>query len=675
MFQTALDALYDVTEVSSVGAIPSSVVIDALKLVNPALETAHAEAIVSKFDARGRQLLVKEDFQNAVRTVLQSTDVPDAIHILRELVSRMRQTYRRRYLMYEAPCNRCPPPLLQNATSVAMYRELFDVVARGDDYIARSALRALTAEVLGDHPTDAANIVKAALGETERDLIGFEEFIMVMQPATARRQLSAMVDLAKSAAMLQQRPSDMPNRTAPPDGAVMRVLGSPITRPTSPSMNDAPLTSTLEASGGDAGNQSGNDWLPLRYSDNRNHQQQAPGFNSPPPLSSAVGSRPKKSEANRGREGFSTQIPLSLHHELEAAKQHHLVAEEAFQEAVAAGGHRENALDASLRQFQGEDRCGVSTIPTMQEREMAQLRLENEALRHAVSQSTLNRAQLTPSLSQRGFIGSDSKEVAELRGHIVELESELRSCRAQLAVRTEATQLAALLKHHSSSHDGLRNYYRSEESTLVSKHDYLRNTAQPFYHREGSNSAIAILLSQYDLVVCGYQTLYRDLKTKYEATVAPRYDSIAAASGILPRNPPSRYGGQPSRTGSPAKFTSAPLKWSVVDGAVSTDMKRSGTLRDPLLTDEERNQLRAKLATQMRSAARHYTPPRAGSAGRSHRGASRLAAEGPDLQTADGAFAAEGAFEPGAATQLTSIQSLSRLQSLASKAGRQRNFW
>jgi hypothetical protein len=40
-------------------------------------------------------------------------------------------------------------------------------------------------------------------------------------------------------------------------------------------------------------------------------------------------------------------------------------------------------------------------------------------------------------------------------------------------------------------------------------------------------------------------------------------------------------------------------------------MRHTRTLSDPLLTIEERNTIRAKLATQMRGAARHYQSPSA----------------------------------------------------------------
>lgn len=674
MYQAALDALYDVTEVSTVGGIPATVVTDALKLVNPGLDNDHAASIVAKYDARGKQLLGKEEFQAAVRMVLQSTDTPDAIQILRDLVSRMRLTFRRRYLMYEAPVNQCPPPLTQNATAVAMYRELFDVVARGDDYITRPALKALTLEVLADHPTDAANVVKAALGETERDLIGFEEFIMVMQPASARRPLSEMVDIAKGAVQLRKAPHSMSSptsrftdETTPSTGAMSPLqylqLRSAATGQGS-SWRDEPLTSTLHVK-----------------SDNQ------PGIDTPvtsPPKSGVIGSRPKAGGRGGGDREAANSSTLMLHHELEAAKQHHHHAEETFQHVVITGGTREHMLDASLRRFQHDDaRYGVSAIPTPQEREMAVLRLENESLRHALSQSAGSRAAAGESnsdltlntLASRGKVASGTTstsnaavQVAELRSRIEDLETELRNCRAQLALRFEATQLTTLLKHHSSSRDALRNYYHHEESTLVAKHEFLRSSAQQFYQREGGDSAISIVLSQYDLVVCAYQTLFRDMKAKYDAVVAPRYDSVEMASSILPRNTPSRRAVTPSRgraTVSPARVSAAPMRWSEMDGAVTKDMKRTGTLRDPLLTDEERNKLRAKLATQMRTAARNYTPTRAA--------ASRHLDD--DEQLMEDAPQREGATAQGVATHMSSIQSLGRLQSMALKAGKQRNVW
>lgn len=667
MYQSALDALYEVAEVSSLGGIPTGVAVDALRLVNPALEADEAEGIVAANDARGRQILGKEDFQAAARTALDHLETSEKVHILRDLVLRMRITYRRRYLMYDAPPNHCAPVLLQNAHTVAMYRELFDVAAHGDDFISRHDLRTLAFEILPDFPTDACNIVKAALGDGERDLIGFEEFIMVLQPATSRRTLSEMVDIAKH------------RITGSSTGAVgyyeasrreAQQLGSSRDLPSSPQHQQrsgqdaaagAMITSTWQSTSSITAAPSTNGTTPTR-------QQQ---------LTTAIGNRPKQSVDQ-------ITAATSLHHELAQAKHHHEVAEETFR-TILTGNQRLTAPSTMRSMMHREDQSGH--VPTLQERELAQLRIENEELKHklAVNESFARAQQSSSLLKASSPATGESRNTAprslasgngdreDLVRHIRELETELRSCRAQLAVRTEAHQLMAMLKQHNTTQEGLRAYYH-DESTLVSKHEYLRNISSTLTEDMNINSPFGLVVSQYDLIVCGYQALYRSFKASVESSKQQQlrqFNSYAAANSIVPKNVPTRHV-TPSRAQSPAKALAAPLRWADLDAEVSADMKRTRTLRDPLLTDEERHQLRAKLATQMRGAARHYTPPRAGSRAASeasyHRGLP--AAESHETNDSHELHGDEWLMQPdpGAATQMASHDAVSRLQSIASRA-------
>jgi hypothetical protein len=219
---------------------------------------------------------------------------------------------------------------------------------------------------------------------------------------------------------------------------------------------------------------------------------------------------------------------------------------------------------------------------------------------------------------------------ADPRFRISSLESELRLCKAQLDIQNEAVELFHLLKRSSTSETMRRQY--TDENPLIAKHEYLRNNGDVV----DRNSPQAVLLSQYELLVCAYQSLYRSLRetgvrpgvtSASESHGGSRSASRAASmtraavkgghSSVGRRRSPAPSSRSQSTTSmgvgrrSPSmarQVAVSPFRWRDVDLPVSNELWKTGTLGDPVLTREERAVLRNKLATQMRSAARTKSP-------------------------------------------------------------------
>ena len=538
----AISALYEVVEVNNIGGIPSSVATEALRLVNPALAPDHAAALVAEADTRGRQQLTRDDFVHAVSMCLQNTEISDALRVTKDLVLRMRTTYRRRYLMYDAPANTPAPALLENAKLVATFRELFDFASGGADSISRAQLRLLVQDVLPDFPADASNIVKAALGEGEDDSIGFFEFMMVLQPATSRRALSDMVRMAQT-------------KRSSGDGNAYRAAsaGSAVTKA-------AAAAST--------------------------------------PTSSGVGVRQPASQN-------------VLRNELEQYRQLNAAMEQKFKAVIGSPSVNTSLFAAAGRNVSTTQVATKDHFQSVAEAEIAALKIQNEELRHQITVLESGRSLLATS-PQRGSRsrsglqgaadGSSAWDDAEKR--VEELEKELRFCRAQLAIAQESTSLASAMKDISASAVARTvREHGADENTLIAKHKYLREVAASLHDEKSPTYTI---LTQYDLLVTTYQAMFREARSKLEAARKKPFDSVSAARQIIPSTGvvvPSA--GRKSASVVP----SSPLHWHDIDRPADPEMRNTRMLSDPLLTQEERNVLRAKLATQMRGAARHYQSP------------------------------------------------------------------
>jgi hypothetical protein len=542
----AISALYEVVEVNNIGGIPSSVATEALRLVNPALAPDHAAALVAEADTRGRQQLTREDFIHAVSLCLQNTELSDAVRVTKDLVLRMRTTYRRRYLMYDALPNTPAPALLDNAKLVSTFRELFDLVSNGAETITRTQLRLIVQDVLPDFSTDATNIVKAALGEGEDDAIGFYEFMMVMQPATSRRALSDMVRMAKA-----RRAGDA---------------------------NDGSLgAKSVTASNG--------------------------GGTSTP------------SNATAGAVGV--RMPAqhnALRSELEQYRQLNAAMEQKFKAVIGTPVINTSSFSATTARAAATPTPAKDHFQSVAEAEIAALKVQNEELRHQITvlESSKGMPESSSGRSPSRSVGAGQRPSQGLppdaEQRIADLEKELRLTRSQLAVAQESTKLAAAMRDiPASAVAKVAREHGADENALIAKQKYLREIMSSIHDQE---SPVYTVVTQYDLLVTMYQAMYRETRGKLEATKRKPFDAAAAAKQIIPASNVVVPSGGLHRGHS--VLSAAPMSWSEIDRPADAEMRHTRMLSDPLLTLEERNVLRAKLASQMRGAARHYRSPSVG---------------------------------------------------------------
>lgn len=614
---TRVHQLYDVVEVNNIGGVPHQVASETIRLINPGLSGEQAEAIALDCDSRGKRMLPREDFTRAALMCLQNTDVSDAIGLVKDLTARMRVAFRRRFLMYDAPANEPPPGLLDNAKTVSMYRELFDLAARDADGISRSELHRVMQVLLPEYSVDASNVCKAALSDRETDLVGFYEFMMVVQPTTSRRCLSDMLAIARRELAGNKD-----------DG--FDAVASGVSRAKSLGASSSMM------------------------------QTGAPTPNK----SVAVGQRPVASAAT-GKVASDR-----LKQELQSYQMHEAIADQRASEALssrmtlssmptipAAPPPMKVVADEELERENMRLKLQVDDL----QRENATLAGELRNMERAAAQSggaARARSKSVNSSAHFDAAGSDidDPDVAE---YVKRLESELRQARARLAIASETTELSALLRRGDDVHQTVRHFY-PDESVFIGKHRYLQEATRPFMD---GVSPICTIIGQYDLLVVGYQSLYRQLRAKTEVEKKKStFDPNEAARSIIPRQQPVT----PARTrGSPSHSRASPMKWKDLDRAPTADMRGTGTLADPLLTDEERHTLRAKLAAQMRGSARYYHPAAAASASRSRTGSP--AAWGSRYQDATDASVVAPAV-------MTSQASMHRLQHLAGRAQRARHL-
>lgn len=542
--------LYDVVESSNAQAIPGEQAAETLKLLNPALEAAMAAGIAADHDSKGKQSLSRDDFVAAVQFALQTTDMGDSIQIVRDLTIRMRVAFRRRYLMYDAPASTPPPALLENPRSVSMYRDLWDFVAGGSETITRPQLRKLATAIMADYPNEATNITKAAIGDRETDAINFLEFVMVVQQATNTRSLSEMVNLARR-------------------------------------KFDADHDMQVQAQ--------------------RKIMQTVANAGFAPDKAAAI-SHQLKENARLQQEVYVLASSESV------------AAERARSVLYAGNSNSMSALNEKLPAVPPPMSPQRPAADAALERELAKLRTENEKLSHALALAggkkgrdgedavDVNNQTLAAARAQR-------ERESSMQNRIKELESELRQARAQLAISTEAQELAGLLRASSSNNGGQANKTQVlkehfvEELTLVTKHRYIRDVAARF---DDPNSPVSLLIGQYELLVSGYQALYRDLKQRWEYAKSKRFNPMEAAKSIVAHAQSTPMGSKPLQPASPLQVASSVYSWAELDTPPNDQLRHTGMPGDPLLTEGERQHLRAKLAAQMRATARHYTPSRGG---------------------------------------------------------------
>jgi len=652
-------------------------------------------AIIEECDSRGLQLLTKDDFVRACAITLQNTPSEDAGKALKDLVYRMRTAFRHRYLMYDAEMAMPPPSLVENVKTVEMFRELFDLMSNGKDEILREQLAKLAHTVLHDSKMDAMSVCKAALGDVVTDQIHFNEFIMVLQPATSRRCLSDMVKLMKDSV---QHDTQQTLRFVEPTQA-WKANQSASINTTAPYSKGSRFYMDQQATAPSLSQQSMASEL-ARYKQLEEIAQRRAdnilGAPAPTLVSSILQDSPQ-----RGPYGLSKSAapPPTAPSGTPGAG-----------ETGGVGVPTPGGGASGNQQTAGFLSANSISFESMDKGEIAQLKLENSKLKSDVLRLQMHVTAVAPSgggdgrggsvtgtshLSFAGNIlddpmsitaeainnvsGGGTNNTAHLMQEVSRLEqdrerwmhrselleNELRMCRAHLHTAQEGNELIKALRGTTSVHSTVRDFF-PDEAALVAKQDYVRETSRATIEVEtgGQPSALTTVMAQYDLLVVAYQALYRELRKRYESSRPKRFDPVKAAANIVPHtfsptpqqqrsaSRPKGGGGEGgglgggftnSRSPVPSKmFASSPLRWSDLDRDPTPDMKNTGMLSDPLLTDNERNFLRQKLAAQMRNSARHYSPKKK-----------------PSQRKL-----------PQNETVMTSVDAMQRLHTLADKAGR-----
>jgi hypothetical protein len=537
----------------------------------------------------------------------------------------MRVAFRRRYLMYDAPASTPPPAILENRTTVSNYRTLWDFVSAGQESIGRPQLRKLAQAILHDQPAGAANIVKAAIGDRETDMITFLEFVMVVQQATTLRPLSEMVTLAR-----RKFDADHDMQVQAQRKIMQTVQGAGFTQDKA-----AAISAQLK--------------------ENSKLMQEVQVVAS----SESIAAERAKSVLYAG-----TQAGM-----LSAMK-------EPLPSVPPPLSPPKPAADAAL------------------ERELAKLRTENEKLHHALAVVGGKKAAgLGDDIIGSGGVGASALAAGEanslaaaraqreretkLKQQVASLEAELRAARGQLAISTEAAELVGLLRASSAANGGAPNKtavlkeHFVEELSLVNKHKYIREVASKF---DDPNSPVSLLIGQYELLISGYQALYRDLKGRWEYAKSKRFNPMEAAKNIVAQAQlqATPTGSKPLSAHSPVQVASSVYSWAELDAPPSDQLRHTGMPGDPLLTDGQRQQLRARLSAQMRATARHYTPQRGNLMGGSQVGGGPGSSVGrgfsgtPSRRTPSGPYGAGyfGSPEGSADVNVDSMDAIRQLQAM-----------
>ena len=589
--QEALN-LYSVVEVQNISGVPVGVAVDTLLLVNPQLSREECKMMVNEAESTGEGKLRPGDFCSVVQLALKEKNslIEESIGSLRTLVYRMRLAFRRRFLMYDAPPNHAPPYLLENSTSTTMYRNIFDTASNGGDFISRNTFNELVEVILRDHRGLAASVMKAAVDTDDREgFIGFEEFVMVLQPATREIPLSMLLRRAETSSVGDHQISHRSlsethkgrSESGPRPGAWLDNLHMRADESESRGRSQSTsMAATAHLKG---------ELLNIRADDE-----------------AAAIKTHSIIQASKRQGVFPTQgMPFSTN-----------------QPSDVLNGGGSQLMNVEVRtQLQDVD----TSLPLLDrvsqlEELLAKARLENKRLKQDITHWKLEATSKTESKT-RTSLHSDANqknhEDVDPRHLLSNLEAELRLCKAQLGFQNEAVELFNLLKRSSTS-EAMRRMY-TEESALVSKHEYLRKTGDVV----DRNSPQAVLLSQYELLVCAYQSLYRSQREAGSArsasasgrsvsqtnSLAGRQRSTGRHRSPVPgssRSQSTTAGRSPSN--SVRRVAVSPFRWRDVDLPVSNELWKTGTLGDPVLTREERTVLRNKLAAQMRSAARTKSP-------------------------------------------------------------------
>ncbi|KEG10118.1 hypothetical protein DQ04_04151090 [Trypanosoma grayi] len=471
MTEASLDAcasdLFDLVELNGAEAVPAATCVEMLRRVNASLSHDVAVALVNDAKSPGRRDLDRDAFTAALLRVLRSMPYQNSLRVLRDVTRSLRLAFRKRYLMMDVKANTPIPSLTENPTVVSLFQELFVVAAKGGAYITRSQLRQLVHDILPGDRGSASNVVKAAMSEDDSDLIGFYEFVTVMQPITSRLSLSDLVEQfrCRRAASGEWRPSSS-------DAAPSSLRGAESAAPSAPTPPPGPLGAELQM-----------------Y-------------------------RQWDAEAQRRFAGVSMQGCIG----------------------AASGLPSPPSFLTSGAAVRGEGVCGGKS-KTVLEQEVVRLQRENEALRHDLLRAQTRRPSVriedggrVMELSGDEFF---NEENTILRSELAATKERLRMCQATIDLQEDMTAIGAILRTGCTSREALLNVY-PDESALLHRYHHLVQRAERQRDAVGPpGSPARLLLAQLDVVVQGYQALYRQLREAMDAdgSAAP----VPARQGSLRR--------------------------------------------------------------------------------------------------------------------------------------------
>ncbi|ORC91408.1 uncharacterized protein TM35_000064130 [Trypanosoma theileri] len=480
--RTYASDLFSVIEVNAAGVVPVSSCVETLCSLNTDLTREKAEAIVKELRLSDRRNIDRNNFITAVLRALEYKSYQSARSVLRDLILRFRLTYRKKYLMMDIGANTPIPSLTENPTVVALFKELFSSASHGKPYITRSQLEELVHNILPDSPASACNLVKAALSEDESDMIGFYEFITVMQPITSRQSLSELVERFRSRREARKEQSSLPYASF---HGIRPLSQSSLSVLSSLSLSASAVKSVA---------------LPLTASDPMDMELQMYR------RWDAEAQRDFDQASFKGFIGITKTTPSTV-----------------------ASHDREVIMD----------KRDCEKKLSVMERELIHLRRENESLRHDLLLAQMQKPSLR--VEEDGRIvelsGDEffNRENAILREELSEMKESLRMYQAENDLHSDMTNIATLLRKGVSSAEVLRRVY-PEESTLFNRYQHLvRMTEKRRDDIAPPGSAARLLITQLDLIIQGYQALYRRFRENVETDgvlSTPSYSARTSSASV-----------------------------------------------------------------------------------------------------------------------------------------------
>eukprot|EP00760_Papus_ankaliazontas_P019263 PhM_4_TR17985/c0_g1_i1/m.80979 len=590
---------------------------DAMELLrrvhtHASMTESEAADLFHQVDKANRGKLRAEEFGVFLRSACFNMPADVFSESLRAQVHARRQAYRRRYLMFNADATALPRAITDNTTIMKMYHDIFSAVdPNKSGFATKDDLRSLLHQCAPEHRKEIDDMMRAA-DVNVRGEVSFNEFVLVLRGARLSVSLSDMARIAlrdinyqavhSGSTPAQKRTMDLERLKS--EVLQYRQFNEEASRKTEQSLK----MSTVELAGLDSD-------LEHVYGHYKTDNTTAASDIVPDAF----------------RQGNTSTLIF---------------------------GESSTPSDANMK-------LGIL------ERENEKLKSEIDVLRAKLSGyesgEDLTQASMKEILKEKRD-AARMPPTAEGYLHTTSAETEVRRLKLLLAMGRESSEWVllqreghAVLSNETESELTMRHQMLRDAVLKLSKED-LASAA-------GMNTLEA-LFNQYEYIVMSYRNLWADsTKTNQElrklgvdrlnsnndgsggggapqpipmvVSVQPKYQPVPSPSSeraasrsrsnVVPlrgnnpqrqqqatfRAPSSGRGGsvQRRRTDSPMRTAaghssifSSPRR-ADLDVTPTPSAKGQRTLEDPLLTPDERADLRSKIAAQMRNAARHYESP------------------------------------------------------------------